>query len=72
MRIIQKLKCKMNMHTAGYMQPAVGGRNVRRCTHCDVVVEEESVMKNYTWKGKLNFPRIRLPKGKITDSWFKK
>ena len=60
------------MHKAGHLQPAVGGRNVHRCIHCDKILDEESVMDNYKWKGKLNLPRLRLPKGKITDSWFKK
>jgi len=72
MSVMQNIKCKLNIHKAGRLQPAVGGRNVKRCVYCDKILEEDSVMGAFTWKGKLNLPRLRLPKGKVTDKWFKK
>jgi len=72
MSLVQKAKCAVGMHSESKIQPAVGGRNVTRCVHCDVIVQEWSVMEEHTWKGDLNLPRAKLPEGKQTDGWFKK
>ena len=65
MSLMQTVKCKVGVHKIGSWQPAVGGRNVRRCVHCDKVLEEESIVD------KVHLPRATLPKGKETDKWFK-
>lgn len=62
----QLIKCKLGFHKIGNWIPAVGGREVRKCIHCDKVLKERSVMNQ------VGLPkRPPLPKGKESDKWFK-
>lgn len=65
MSLIQKVKCYIGVHTEGHWQSVVGGRNAKRCVHCEKILKEESVM------GRVQLPKPPRPKGSETDKWFK-
>jgi hypothetical protein len=50
-----------------YMRPAVGGRNVRRCLRCEVIVEEQKVAQRDVER----YAPVHRPTGRISDTWRK-